>query len=591
MFGADDFERETEQKAEKNRIKMQQEIPEERGREEIPAQSENFGDFIVKYIQNTQPRPDSVANAAFQAINEFFGVIYMPLSELGELQINSYSYNSIPKCYTYMDLESLGASGVTRLHNHPYLNLRGRGTVISVVDSGIDYRNPLFRDSSGNTRIAYLWDQTLTGEIGGDVPYGKLFTREDINRALQSENPLSEVPSIDTNGHGTALAGIAAGNLAVGENFSGAAPDASIIVVKLKPAKRYLKEFYLFPPDAEVFQENDIMFGIAYSLRWGRELEMPLSVCLGIGTSQGAHLGVSPLNQYINYTAGFSQVSVSAAAGNEGAARHHFMEALSQERKSAVAELRVGEQEQGFTMEFWGLPPEGYELSVQSPTGENLNISSSLGAGTQTLSFVFVETTILVNYVAIERQTGNTLVYFRFLHPAPGIWKITVQIRDGQSTNFHMWLPVTGLISQDTYFLEASPYNTVTSPGDSTESITVTAYQYRDNSLYLQAGRGFMPDGEVTPDLAAPGVGITVPLLTGGFGQSSGTSLSTALTAGVAALLFEWAIIRGNQLFFTGTNVKHYLERGARREEGVQYPSREWGYGRLDLYHTFELLS
>ena len=100
-----------------------------------------------------------------------------------------------------------------------------------------------------------------------------------------------------------------------------------------------------------------------------------------------------------------------------------------------------------------------------------------------------------------------------------------------------------------------------------------------------------MPDGAITPDLAAPGVDIRVPLVGGGFGKASGTSLSAAITAGVAALLFEWAVIRGNQPFFTGTNVKHYLERGARRDEGILYPSREWGYGRLDLYHTFELLS
>ena len=399
------------------------------------------------------------------------------------------------------------------------------------------------------------------------------------------------MPSVDSNGHGTALAGIAAGNTNARENFSGAAPEALLIVVKLKPAKRFLKEFYLYPAEAEIFQENDIMLGIAYALKWGRSLGVPLSICLGLGTSQGAHVGESPLSQYINYTAGFSQISVSVAGGNEGAARHHFSRELSPLKASETAELKVGENEPGFTLEFWGSPLEDYELSIQSPTGETLKISSSLGAGTQELSFVFVETIVLVNYVAIERQTGSTLVYFRFFHPAAGIWKITVTIQDGSSSGFHMWLPVTGLISPETYFLEASPYNTVTSPGDAIESITATAYQYRDNSLYLAAGRGFMPDGAITPDLAAPGVDIRVPLVGGGFGKASGTSLSAAMTAGVAALLFEWAVIRGNQPFFTGTNVKHYLERGARRDEGILYPSREWGYGRLDLYHTFELLS
>ena len=154
-----------------------------------------------------------------------------------------------------------------------------------------------------------------------------------------------------------------------------------------------------------------------------------------------------------------------------------------------------------------------------------------------------------------------------------------------------MWLPGQGLISEETYFLEPYPYNTVTAPGDHLESITVTAYQYRDNSLYVQASRGFMPDGNVVPQVAAPGVQIKVPQLNGLYGYASGTSLSAAQTAGTAALLFEWAVIRGNRPFFAGSNVKNYLTRGAKREDRLQYPNRDWGFGRLDLYHTFELLT
>ena len=340
-----------------------------------------------------------------------------------------------------------------------------------------------------------------------------------------------------------------------------------------------------------MFQENDVMLGIAYANRFARMLGMPLSVCLGLGSSQGAHEGTSPLCQYLDYVTGFTQISVSAAAGNEGNARHHYTAELSSQNREAVAELKVAELESGFTMELWGTPPETYVVSVQSPTGETLEVSRYLGTGTQRLSFVFVETQILVNYVAIERQTGNPLVYFRFLHPAAGVWKIRVRLEDGQTSRFHIWLPVTGLVSADTYFLEPSPYNTVTSPGDTREGITVTAYQHRDNSLYLNASRGFAPDGMVTPELAAPGVGIKVPTLTGGYGERSGSSLATAQTAGVAALLFEWAIIRENELFFSGTSVKNYLLRGASRESGMVYPNPEWGYGRMDLYRTFELLT
>ena len=488
-----------------------------------------------------------------------------------------------------MDLGGLSASGITRLQEQPYLQLKGSGTAVAVVDSGIDYRNPVFQNEMGS-RILCIWDQTLEGD-GKEVPYGRVFWKKDIDQALASGNPLEIVPSVDTDGHGTRMAAIAAGNYFPEENFSGAAPEAILIIVKVKPAKKYLREFYLFPAEAELFQENDIMMGMDFAVRIANDRRMPLSLCLGIGSSQGAHIGKNPLSLYVDYISQYSLISVSVAAGNEGAARHHYAGRLTERENQALAELRVGNKEPGFTMEFWGEPPEIYELSIQSPTGEILEVSSSIGSRTQELSFVFVETKVYVNYILIERQTGYSLVYIRFFHPASGIWKIFTQGKTKQNVQFHMWLPVEGLISQDTYFLEPSPYTTVTAPGDARNSITATAYQHRDGSIYIAAGRGYTPDGMVTPHLAAPGVNVKVPLVRGGFGTRSGTSISAAQTAGIAALLFEWAIIRDNQPFFTGSSVKYYLQRGARREENMQYPNPEWGYGRVDLYHTFELLT
>ena len=554
-----------------------------------PAQNEMYADFIVKYMGNFQEDLGDVPGFSFQKINGIYGVVYAPLTEIGTLNINTYSYSFIPKCYTHMDLGSLSASGITRLQEHPYLQLKGSGTAVAVVDSGIDYRNPVFQNEMGS-RILCIWDQTLEGD-GKEVPYGRVFWKKDIDQALASGNPLEIVPSVDTDGHGTRMAAIAAGNYFPEENFSGAAPEAILIIVKVKPAKKYLREFYLFPAEAELFQENDIMTGMDFAVRIANDRRMPLSLCLGIGSSQGAHIGKNPLSLYVDYISQYSLISVSIAAGNEGAARHHYAGRLTDRENQASAELRVGNKEPGFTMEFWGEPPEIYNLSLQSPTGEILDISASLGEVTQELSFVFVETRVKVNYVSIERQTGYTLVYFQFIQPAPGIWRIFVRGRDGQNVGFHIWLPVQGLISEETYFLEPSPYNTVTAPGDSLESITVTAYQYRDNSLYVQASRGFMPDGNVVPQVAAPGVQIRVPQLNGLYGNASGTSLSAAQTAGAAALLFEWAVIRGNQPYFTGSSVKNYITRGAEREERMQYPNRDWGFGRMDLYHTFELLA
>ena len=554
-----------------------------------PAQNEMYADFVVKYMGDFQKDLGDVPGLIFQKINAIYGVVYAPLTEIDALNISTYSYSFIPKCYTHMDFGSLSASGITRLQEHPYLQLKGQGTAIAIVDSGIDYRNPLFQNEMGS-RILCIWDQTLEGD-GTEVPYGRVFWKNDIDRALASENPLEIVPSTDTNGHGTRMAAVAAGNYFPEENFSGAAPEAMLIVVKVKQAKKYLREFYLFPSEEELFQENDIMMGVDFAVRTANDRKLPLSVCLGIGSSQGAHIGRNPLSIYVDYASQFSRISVSIAAGNEGAARHHYAGRLTHRENQASAELRVGNKEPGFTLEFWGEPPEIYNLSLQSPTGEILDISASLGDVTQELSFIFVETRVEVNYVSIERQTGYTLAYFRFIQPAAGIWRIFVQGRDGQNVEFHMWLPVQGLISEETYFLEPSPYNTVTAPGDSLESITVTAYQYRDNSLYVQASRGFMPDGNVVPQVATPGVQIRVPQLNGLYGLASGTSLSAAQTAGAAALLFEWAVVRGNQPYFTGSSVKNYITRGAKREDRLTYPNRDWGFGRMDLYHTFELLT
>ena len=555
-----------------------------------PAQDEGYQSFIVKYNQNVYGQEEYASDSTFQVIDDYFAIVYTPLEKGREPEITSYSYNSIPKCYTYMDVEALNASGVTRLHEHPYLKLRGRGTAVAVIDSGIDYTNPVFPDENGS-KILCLWDQTIPGGGNEGAPFGRVFTKREIDKALGEEEPLSIVPSMDTNGHGTMVAGAAAGSMREQEDFSGAAPEASLIIIKLKPAKRYLREFYLLPANAEAFQEDDLMLAVSFAMEQAKKYRMPLSICIGLGTSQGAHLGYSPLSQFAGSAASFSQNSISVAAGNEGMARHHFDGNIGEGGEEETAELRIGEDTDGFTMELWGVPSENYQITIQSPTGENLEVSTAVRSTTQELSFVFVETKILVNYIAIERQSGNSLVFFRFLHPAAGLWRIKVRGDGRERARFHIWLPVTGLIPEGTYFLQSSPYYTVTSPGDSIECMTSTAYQYRDNSLFLEASRGFTPIGSVKPNFAAPGVGIRVPLLSGGFGEASGSSLAAAQTAGIAALRFEWAVIRGNEPFFSGNSVKNYLQRGARRDEGLSYPNPEWGYGRVDLYHTFELLT
>ena len=559
-----------------------------------PAQNQQYENFIIRYKQNIEGVPEYQPDERFQIINDLFGVLYVPIQEISELALNSYSYSSIPRCYTYMDTGALSASGVTRLHGHPYLKLKGSGTLVAIIDSGIDYLHPAFHRGM-TSKILSIWDQELESGLTERIPFGREFNRREIEQALSAENPWEVVPSMDKSGHGTEVAATAAGYSIEKESFSGAAPEAELVVVKLKQAKRYLRDLYLLPQEADIYQEDDIMLAIAYVLRVAAENQKPLSICIGLGSSMGAHQGEGPLNEYINSIAAFSQNAVSVPAGNEGTARHHYMKTLSAANIKDTIELRVGEKEstRGFMLEFWGDSPNFYSMTIQSPTGEQLSISTSLKNSTQELYFVFVETKVLVNYVPIERRTGNTLIFIRFLHPAVGIWKFLVGERIPGESRFHMWLPVRGMISDDTYFLEPSPEYTVTSPGDAADAMTVTAYQYRDNSLYVQASRGYNTENVVKPDFAAPGVDILTASIGAGaeFAPATGTSLAAAQTAGMAALLFEWSLIRENEPYFTGNSVKNYLSRGAVRDLNLIYPNPEWGYGRLDLYHTFELLT
>lgn len=556
----------------------------------LPAMDENYADYIIKYSEYVYGELAYLEGRNFQIINENYAVLYSPLEISEPLVLDENNYGAVPKYYVQMDLESLNNSGVARLHNHPYLTLRGRGTAVAVIDSGIDYENALFRNADGSTRIAFLWDQTIVAPESATVPYGREFTEEQINEALRSENPQDVVSSTDTNGHGTFLAGIAAGGRDVEEDFSGTAPEATLIVVKLKQIKNYLKKFYILPAEKEIYQENDIMFAIQYAIRCAGILNMPLSICIGLGTSLGSHIGESPLSQYLDNVNRYTRNVACVAAGNEGNSRHHYQGTVESKDGYEETELKIGAQENGFAMEFWGDSPNRFSVTIQTPSGERAGVVASRNQPFQSFSFVFINTRIEVSYIPIERQTGKTLIFFRFLAPVEGLWRFQVFSDGADKSVFHMWLPVNGLVNEETYFLESTPDMTLTTPGAASTALTMTAFDYRDDSLFVDASRGFTPQNIVKPDLAAPGVQLSGPLPGGRMSVRSGTSLAAAYTAGAAALLLEWAIVKENVSYFTGASVKNYLVRGARRSKLERYPNPEWGYGILDLYRVFELL-
>lgn len=552
-------------------------------------------DFPVNVIE------DNSYDLCYVSIENLYNIVYINQGDIINSNDYVYDYKSVPKLYGLMQDEGVGrgfdpnsliVSGITQVQREP-LNLSGAGVVICFIDTGIEYTNAAFRDSEGNSRILAIWDQTIqSGTPPEGLYFGSEYSREDINRALQAENPYSVVPTRDENFHGSALAGVAAGSrLSNGMSYLGAAPDADIVVVKLKQAKKYLRDFYLVPADAQAYGETDIMMAVMYADRFAEQFRRPVVICMGLGTNYGDHTGSSPLGRYLNYIASKRSRSVVVCGGNEGNAGHHFQGKIDSPGRGDGAaavpvEVRVGENVQGFMLELWGNVPDVVTLSVRSPGGETIPPVRLGVRGSITYSFIYEKTRITIAGTLVEPASGEEVVLLRVVTPTAGIWTFEVQaVGNVHNGTFHMWLPITQFLTSPVYFLEASPYITLTEPAMAREVISVSAYNAANNSFFTDSGRGFSRIGEIKPDFAAPGVNISTLR-----GRETGSSLAAALTAGAVAQFMQWAVVQGNNRIVANREVKNYFIRGASRNFDIVYPNREWGYGRLNLVGTFDAL-
>lgn len=553
--------------------------------------SEEYADVIVPYFPCFL---NQYREQGAQVFNEYYGMIHYPLSERSFAAFfeEGFFYSTVPKLYTLLDTVNLDAAGITQVQNQPVLKLTGQDIILGFIDTGIDYTHPAFRRSDGSSRIYGLWDQTVqTGTPPYDLEYGSVYTRQEINQALALEDPYSLVPSQDEIGHGTALAGIAAGTALPENDFAGAAPQAMIAVVKLKPAKEYLKSFFYVTGDAPAYQMTDIMAGIRYLIRLSEELLKPLVICLGLGTSQGAHSGDSPLDSMLSVTNQFRGITGVSAAGNEaGRAHHYYGTALNSTEYNAV-EILVKEGTRGFCAELWGQPPEVYAVGFESPLGEVVQKIPPRLSYSENISFILENTKIFVSSEIIQTVSGSQLIFIRFTDPTPGSWKIRVYTGNYNSGSYHIWLPITGFSNPDVTFLEPNPDTTITSPGTSLSVITTAAYNAYNNSLYLNSSRGYTRTGQIKPDIAAPGVNVFAPAPRQRYTTITGTSAAAAITAGASALVMEWGMNRTPSRIFNSEEMKSLFIRGAQRRGDNLYPNREWGYGLLDVYQVFVSLS
>lgn len=564
--------------------------------------SNSYADGVIDFpIERIVQQEDDVC---YIPLGDGFYVAYLNREEAPNLEENSFQYSYVPKLYGLMQTEGSGAiretvfdpsalvaSGIRQLQGPP-LRLRGNGVIVAIIDTGIEYTNRAFLDENGESRILAIWDQTVQDGIPPEgFSFGSQYLREDINIAIGSQNPLQVVPVQDPLRHGTIMAGIAAGSIVDGgSTYVGAAPEADIVVVKLKEAKDYLRDYYFVPQGIPAYEESDIMLGIAYANKFAIEFRRPVVICLGLGTNMGDHAGNSILGRYLSMVAMQRSRTVVICGGNEGIANHHFTwefptDTIGEFTKDV--EIRVGEGERGFLLEFWGNAIDTYNIMVRSPGGETIPLLRLGVEQKNTYRFVFERTIVSVQSTLAEGGSGEQFILFRLTDPTPGIW--TFQIKaEGEVYNgrFHMWLPITSFMNGNTFFLEANPNTTLTEPSNALEPITVSIYNHENNSFYLESGRGFTRNANIKPDLAAPGV--NVPTL---YGNRTGSSLSAAITAGGVAQLLQWTVVEGNSPLADSGQIRNLLIKGAARKEGMQYPNEEWGFGTLNVYEVFNNLS
>lgn len=548
-------------------------------------------DLIVEYNEELESIYNQFETACIQFLNFRYVIVHLDGNIYPPYSISMYGYQKIPKCFGLMDTSALDESGIIRVQELPSLDLRGRNVLIGFVDTGIDYTNPLFQNADGTTRIVSIWDQTIRdGETPTGFLYGTEYERAQINEALQNENPTDIVPSMDENGHGTFVAGVCAGSRDEDREFIGGAPDAELVVVKLKEAKESLKQFQEIYVEEPIYQENDIMMGVQYLIKIARRERKPIVIYLGVGTNQGGKEGADPLGNLLSTISQAAGACIVTVAGNESLARGHYYGGGMKGDRVETVEINVGD-EQGFTLELWGKSPNTYSVAIRSPGGEVIQRIQPGLSESREVQLILERTRVRVDYQLVESGTGDEVIVMSFRNPTRGLWMIDVYLEELDDSGFHMWLPISNFITEETYFIRADPDTTLVSPGTNPAVITFTAYNHENNSLYLEASRGYGRACGIKPDMAAPGVNVLGPNLRKGYTRKTGSSVAAAIGASACALLMEWGVTRGNVPDMGTNEIKKLLIRGAIRNGERIYPNREWGYGRINLYETFQRLT
>ena len=524
---------------------------------------EDVWELIVRYTGNLD-KVREINGVDVRELSNGYAVLNVKKELIDEVaNVEEIIYIEKPTALIFSLLRGKQASCINEVQqtfaNNENNGLFGEGVIVGIADSGIDFTHEAFRNQDGTTRILNLWDQTND----------RVYNAEEINEALKSENPYESVNSVDYSGHGTHVAGIAAGNFAENKNDNlGIATKSSLVIVKMALAGERS-----FPRTTQLMEAVDYMIKVAESYK------MPLAMNLSFGNSYGSHDGTSLLSTYLDSMADGRRVSICVGAGNEGDSAGH---AGGYVFEPTDVEVQVSRFQKAFSIQLWKDFSDEFRVQIIAPSGFIIDVIEIYNRAHK---YETDETNVYVFYGTPKPYTQYQEIYFELIpvsnYVKSGIWTIRLTPENIVTGRYDMWLPEGGIINENTSFLRPDPDITLTVPSTSSKVISVGAYNSSNDVMASFSGRGFTREtNQVKPDIVAPGVNISSASNTGGVSVRTGTSMATPFVCGSAALMMEWGIVRGNDPFLYGQKLKSYLIKGSRKLPGfTRWPNEQAGWG------------
>ncbi|WP_252214315.1 S8 family peptidase [Clostridium sp. VAP41] len=559
--------------------------------------SADSANFLVEYRGDLKNEIDNVSYVCGDILTNTIGVISLPYEYLDQVLIDvpSIKFIDFRSMFVLQDVSPNSIDQILAIKKNPYLNLTGKGVLVGIVDTGIDYLNKEFIREDGTSRVAAIWDQTIQDIKAESVYLGNIYSNEEINKAINAykgnEDPYAIVPSKDEIGHGTEMAGII-GARGYNGDFQGVANDCEFVIVKLLESLNFQKILQSnnvkYTP---IYNSSEIVAGIEYLKNFSVKMNKPMVIYLGVGTTEGSHDGNNLISRYLTSIASVRGIALVAGVGNEGAAEGHASGVIENIGEIDTMELNIPREMKNFSFQIWVKRPNKMSLNVISPTGEESSFIQAKRNKREEINFVFSNTKLKINYYMPEDFSGHEVIQVIFKDINPGIWKFVLRgdyISDGE---YNAWLQPIITLPENIKFLEPNPFSTLTIPSTARKVVTVAYHGLVNESLIATSGKGFNTNGLINPDISTVGINILTTKALGETTLVSGSSAATAVIAGGCALLLQWGIIDGNDTTMYSTKIRSYLIYGAYRKPELTYPNRESGYGSFNLLGTFNVIS